>query len=145
MDDQARRLEVERRDEELEMDKLKQMSRKAKWIALAPLFLAGFALFVAIGGLVVRELWNWLLPTLFGWREITLWQALGLLLLCRILFGGMGGRGGTSHRLRRRWEARWDERWAERWAAMTPEERERFRHGLGRHSEPATGGGGAPV
>lgn len=114
------------------MTRLKGLSRTMKVVVLAPLFLAGFALFVAVGGLVVRELWNWLLPSLFGWRAITFWEALGLLLLCRILFGGLsGGRGGTSHRLRRRWSERWEERWAERWAAMTAEERERFRHGLG--------------
>ena len=53
-------------------------------------------LFIAIGGEVVMHLWNWLLPALFGWRLITFWQALGLLALCRILFGGFGG--GGSHR-----------------------------------------------
>jgi hypothetical protein len=36
------------------------------------------------------HLWNWLLPPLFGWRQITFWQALGILALCRILFGGFG-------------------------------------------------------
>ena len=39
---------------------------------------------------MVRLLWNWLLPSLFGWRLITFWQALGILVLCRILFGGLG-------------------------------------------------------
>ena len=123
------------------MKRLKQMSRGVKLIVLAPLFVAAFALFVAIGGLVVRELWNWLLPSLFGWRAVTFWEALGLLLLCRILFGGMGGRGGSGHRLRRRWSERWDERSA----AMTPEERERFRHGLGGRggdAPPASASGG---
>jgi hypothetical protein len=126
------------------MTRLSELSRTVKWIVVAPLILALFALFVALGGVVVRELWDWLLPSLFGWRAITFWEALGLLLLCRILFGGLGGRGGTSHRLRRRWEARWDERWAERWAAMTPEERERFRHGLGGRGgdAPPAGAGG---
>ena len=38
-------------------------------------------------------LWNWLLPMLFGWRLITFWQAVALLALCRILFGGVSGRG----------------------------------------------------
>jgi hypothetical protein len=36
------------------------------------------------------RLWNALLPELFGWRQVTFWQALGLLVLCRILFGGHG-------------------------------------------------------
>jgi hypothetical protein len=44
-------------------------------------------------------LWNWLLPPLFGWPEITIWQGFGLLALCRILFGGFagGGGGGSKH------------------------------------------------
>jgi hypothetical protein len=71
---------------------------------------------------VVRLLWNWLLPSLFGWREITFWQALGLLALCRILFGSWGG--GHSHR------SRFRRRMAERWEQMSPEERERFRQGM---------------
>jgi len=42
---------------------------------------------------VVMHLWNWLLPALFGWRQVTFWQALGLVLLCRILFGGFAAIG----------------------------------------------------
>ena len=42
------------------------------------------------------HLWNWLLPPLFGWRTLGFWQALGLLALCRILFGGLGGHGPGS-------------------------------------------------
>jgi len=40
---------------------------------LAPLAIAAF---IAIGGGSVMQLWNWLLPALFGWRHITFWQAL---------------------------------------------------------------------
>jgi hypothetical protein len=76
-------------------------------------------LFIAIGGEIVLRLWNWLLPPLFGWRQITFWQALGLLLLCRILFGGVGWRGSMRSNLRRRME--------ERCQNMTSEEREQFR------------------
>lgn len=95
--------------------------RKIIWIA--PLAIVGIAVFIAIGGEIVLQLWNWLLPSLFGWRQITLWQALGLLLLCRILFGGLGVRG--SHRSHRRFRMR--DRMAERWEQMTPEEREKVR------------------
>ena len=90
-----------------------------KLILLAPVFVLIFLLFIAAGGLVVQLLWNWLLPPLFGWSEITFWQALGLLALCRILFGGFGLRGGHRSGFRRRME--------ERCESMTPEERERFR------------------
>jgi len=93
---------------------------------IAPLAILGLLLFIAIGGALVVLLWNWLLPPLFGWREITFWQALGLLALCRILFGGFGGRGVSGSNVRRRVAARI----AERWEHMSPEERERFRQGI---------------
>jgi hypothetical protein len=96
--------------------------RRKWWIfILAPL---GMAVFIAIGGEVVRLLWNWLAPALFGLREVTFWQAVGLLALCRILFGGRPGIGGGFSR------SRFRRRMAERWDRMTPEERERFRQGL---------------
>ena len=103
---------------------------RRKWIFLAPLIIVVFVGFIAIGGQGVRLLWNWLLPTLFGWPQITFWQALGLLALCRILFGGFGLGGGS-----RRFSAR--RRMAERWEHMAPEERERVRQGLhGRAAPP---------
>ena len=68
---------------------------------------------------MVLRLWNWLLPALFGWPQITFWQALGLLALCRILFGGSAARRPPRTHFRRRM--------AERWEQMTPEERERMR------------------
>jgi len=92
---------------------------RKKWIFLAPLALVAMALFIAIGGEVVMLLWNWLVPALFGWPPITFWQALGLLALCRILFGGFCGRGSHRSSIRRRM--------AERCEQMTPEEREKFR------------------
>jgi hypothetical protein len=89
---------------------------------IAPLAILGFTLFIFLGGEVVRLLWNWLLPPLFEVREITFWQALGLLALCRILFGGFGFHGADRSRIRRRMAGRWER--------MTPEERERFRQGM---------------
>jgi hypothetical protein len=104
------------------------MSRKQKLILIVPLGILGMAGFIALGGWIVEELWNWLAPALFGWRQITFWQGFGLLALCRILFGGWGGgyRGG----MRRRMKDRMEERMGKRWEAMTPEERERFRQGM---------------
>ena len=98
------------------------MTKRTKLILLSPLILLAFLLFVALGGEVVRLLWNWLLPPLFGWSQITFWQALGLLALCRILFGGIGMHGHARSNVGRRM--------AERWEKMTPEERERFRQGM---------------
>jgi len=71
---------------------------------------------------VVRGLWNWLMPALFGWHLITFWQALGVLVLSKILFGGFRGRPGAG--------MYWRGRMMERWEKMTPEEREKFRAGL---------------
>ena len=93
---------------------------RRKMIFIAPAAILGLVLFIALGGAIVQLLWNWLLPSLFGWREVTFWQALGVLALCRILFGRIGGRG-LSRSVGRRHMA---ERMVER---MTPEERERFR------------------
>lgn len=95
---------------------------RKKWIFLAPLAVLAFLLLIAVGGEVVRQLWNWLLPSIFGVRRITFWQALGLLALCRILFGGFGRHGGARSDARRRIR--------ERLGAMTPEERERLRQGI---------------
>jgi len=96
------------------------MIRKKWLLRMAPFVLSAMALFIAVGGWVVMSLWNWLTPALFGFRTITFWQALGLLALCRILFGGFGMHGGRSHPGFRK-------RMAERWEKMTPEERERYR------------------
>ncbi len=102
-------------------------NRQKKWVLFIVLAPVALAIFIFVGGEVVRQLWNWLLPSLFGTPEITFWQALGLLVLCRILFGGFG-----MHGPRRR--GRWD--------YMTPEQRERFRQGMrGRwHADAARGG-----
>ncbi len=95
------------------------MRRKKIWIFfLAP---PAIVLLIALLGEVAMHLWNWLLPPLFGWHQIGFWQVLGLMLLCRLLFGGFrgGGHGPGPSRARRAM--------AERWEKMTPEEREKFR------------------
>ena len=88
-----------------------------------------FFVFVPLFGYVVMRLWNWLMPGLFGWHMIGFWQALGLLILCKILFGGF--RGGPGRRMH------WRGRMRERWERMTPEEREKFSESMrGRHCGP---------
>jgi len=101
---------------------MKERHSIGRWIFLAPLALLGILVFTFIGGEVVKLLWNWLLPPLFGLSRITFWQSLGILLLCRILFGGFRCHGSRRSYFR--------QRMAERWERMTPEERERFRHGI---------------
>ncbi len=83
-----------------------------------PLLIA-VVLFVALG-LLVMSLWNALLPAIIGVKSIDFWQALGLLVLSRILFGGLGFRPGIFGMARER------RRMHERWMQMTPEQREEF-------------------
>jgi hypothetical protein len=97
------------------------MKRK-KLFFIIPAAVIGIALFITVGGWLVMSLWNWLLPPLFGCRMLTFWQAVAMLALCRILFGGVSGRGW-----RRSYSGR---RMGERWGRMTPEEREKIRQGM---------------
>jgi hypothetical protein len=76
---------------------------------------------VTVVSAVVMGLWNWLMPTLLGLRVITFWQALGVLVFSRILFGRFGGPG---------WRMHWRHRMRERWSQMTPAEREKFMAGM---------------
>ena len=76
----------------------------------------------ALLSFVIMSLWNWLMPALFALHRISFWQALGLLLLSKILFGGFRGRRGPP--------VDWKGRMAERWEKMTPQERENFREGM---------------
>lgn len=78
-------------------------------------------LFVAVMGLVVQLLWNWLVPVLFAGPLISFWQALGLLLLSKILFGGFSKHHG------RHGQGKWQPYWKAKWEAMSPEEREQLR------------------
>jgi len=104
---------------------------RKRMIWMGPLAILGLMIFITIGGEVVMHLWNWNLPALFGWPQITFWQALGLFALCRILFGGFG-LGGGGHRSNSRW------RMGDSCKPMTPEERERIRQRLQDRSRPTT-------
>ena len=84
------------------------MSMRRKWVFIVPAAIIGMVLFAFLGGTIVRLLWNWLLPVLFGFPQITFWQAIGILALSRILFGGFGLHGGRSRH-------------------MSPEQREQYR------------------
>ncbi len=90
---------------------------------LARIFQFLLVLIVVAGfGQAVLHLWNWLVPAIFGLPAITFWQAVGLMALSWILFGGL--RGGRGFR------RGWNDTWRGRWGRMTPEQRERFRRGF---------------
>jgi len=87
------------------------------------------AAFLALAGEVIMQLWNWLMPVIFHLGVITFWQALGLFILCKLLFGfGKGGHrgfGGGAPWMRHKME--------ERFRNMTPEEREKFKQKFREH------------
>ena len=93
--------------------------RALRVVKILAVVLVAFVVF----GFVTMELWNWLMPAVFGLRVITFTQAVGLVLLGKILFGGFGPRGGRGPR-------GWRRHMEERWAQMSPEERERMRAGM---------------
>lgn len=84
-------------------------------------------IFVAVIGFVTMSLWNWLVPVLFNGPQIDYWQALGLLLLSKILFWGFGGKrhhhdGPGMHS--------WKRRFYGKFSNMSPEDREAFKQRL---------------
>jgi hypothetical protein len=97
----------------------------------------GVAVLVAafVVGVIVMVLWNWLMPALFGVPAIGYWQAVGLLILSKLLLGGFRGlgrgRGGHGGHF-----GPWRARMAERWAGMSEEERAEFRAGMRRRCGP---------
>jgi hypothetical protein len=92
------------------------------WIKMFVLIAIWGLIAIAGFGSAIWQLWNWLMPALFGLPVIGFWQAVGLMALCWLLFGGWRGAGGlTGHRRRGRRHA------------LTPEERAQVRASMARH------------
>ena len=96
--------------------------RRGTWIKIAIFAPIAIAAGIFIFGSVVMLLWNALLPAVLGVGTITFWQALGILILSKILFGGFsGGHGhhrshhGGMHNMRGKW------------MHLNPEEREKMK------------------
>ncbi|HWK05498.1 MAG TPA: hypothetical protein VNS58_17785 [Puia sp.] len=93
---------------------------------------AGFICLAVVGVMVfsgiVMLLWNALLPELFHFPVISFWQALGLLILTKLLFGGFRGGGPRG--------GRWKDKMKQRWMNMSPEEKEKFKQDWGRRCRP---------
>jgi len=100
------------------------------WMGLK--IVVGITFFVLLFGFGTMHLWNWLVPMLFHGPIITFYQAIGLLILSKILFGGFGKggwRGRHGHCGGR--NSHWKERMKERFENMTPEQKERFKNKCG--------------
>ncbi|TKD67297.1 hypothetical protein [Flavobacterium sp. ASW18X] len=55
---------------------------------------------------VLMRLWNWLTPELWGWSTLTYWQALGLFVLAKIIFG-FGGEGACKPKKGKKNKKKW--------------------------------------
>lgn len=106
---------------------------KMKWIFKGIIGILVIGLFALGLGWVTMRLWNWLMPAIFGLTMITFWQAVGLLVLSKILFSGFRKGGHWGHRHCGPWGHRnghWRKRWEEKMARMSPEEREKMMSGM---------------
>ena len=111
--------------------------RGRRWVLKGLAFAVFGVIALAAVSWIVMLLWNALLPSLFGAPPLRYLQAGGLLVLSRLLLGGLKGPFGH-------WRHRG---WHERWQSLTPQERERLRekyaarhgrcrwHGAGQESE----------
>jgi hypothetical protein len=100
---------------------------RTRWIIRIVRVIAIVLVIAAVVGFIVMELWNAMIPELFHGPVLGYWQAVGLLLLSRLLLfaGPRGGPGGWRRN-------RWRRQWQNRMANMSPEERARYREEWGR-------------
>ena len=88
-----------------------------KGIAITIFIILAILLF----GWVFMHLWNWLMPAIFGLTVITFKQAIGILIMSKILFGGFGNGSG------KRKDHRWKSHMKHKWESMSPDERAAFK------------------
>ena len=104
---------------------LEQYKRRRPFFGLKLIGIAAVFTTLVLGvGWLVMVLWNAVLPSTAHFGTLTYWQAVQLLVLCRILFGGFGG--GGWQRKKQEWQAR-KEAWRDKMMNMTPEERADFK------------------
>ena len=107
---------------------------RRRFFILAPLFVAAF---VGLFTSIVYWLWNSVLVDVLSVKAITFWQALAILVLAKVLFGGFPSR--------RVFGPPWRRRMMERWESLTPEQRDQMREEMRRKfgDWPRPGCGGA--
>lgn len=95
------------------------MSHKTFWFRKISGFIVLAIAFIGLFGWIVMELWNAILVPVLQVGAVTFWQAIGILVLCKILFGGFKKSWGEKHK--------WGNEMKEKWQQMTPEEKEKFK------------------
>ena len=109
------------------METQKQFKMKRFWIRKAIFIPFIVAAGVLLFGSIVMLLWNAILPAVLNVSTITFWQALGILVLAKILFGGFRGGWGRRHR---------GMHWRNKWMNMSEEERAKFKEEWARRCPP---------
>lgn len=97
------------------------MKKRVKIVKIIGFALIGAAL-VFVLGFVVMYLWNAILPGVLGVKTISFWQAMGIFVLAKILFGGFKGGGHRKHEWRRKMHDKWEQ--------MSPEERQQWKQNM---------------
>jgi hypothetical protein len=77
--------------------------------------LIGAGVLAILFGYIVMWLWNWLLPGLFGFKAITFWQGVGIVILARIIFGSFNHKPGGHYHRPRRCRNHSKQKWFEKW------------------------------
>ncbi|MEP6675628.1 MAG: hypothetical protein ABJA78_10745 [Ferruginibacter sp.] len=95
--------------------------KKNFWIKKIIAIIVFGALAVLLFGFIVMSLWNAILPAVLHVSVITFTQALGILVLSKILFGGFHGG------FRGRRGGRWSNEMKDKWHSMNPEDREKWK------------------
>jgi hypothetical protein len=94
--------------------------KRSFWARRILFFILIAVLAILVFGGAVMLLWNNVLAQVANVSTITFVQALGILVLSKILFSGLrGGWGPRRHY--------WKQRMTQKWNNMTPEEREKFK------------------
>jgi hypothetical protein len=107
-----------------------------RWFYKAPLFLILGGAFAILVGYVVMLLWNALIPMLFHGPVLTFWQAVGMLVLLKILFHNHRVGSWHSHGWHPSYHKQWKERLHSKMASMTPEDKARFKDEWHRRCSP---------
>ncbi|HLP22062.1 MAG TPA: hypothetical protein VK174_17230 [Chitinophagales bacterium] len=100
-------------------------------VGIFALFVVGFFVF----GFVTMHLWNYVMPYLFKLPLIDFKMAMAMVILSKILFGGMHMRPEGGWGQKKYWKAKWQ--------SMTPEEREKFKADFALRCQSKWGKGGA--
>ncbi len=101
---------------------MKKFHFRPKFLLILLIVLAAISLL----GFITMGLWNSVLVPVLHVGMVTFWQAAGILILSKILFGGFRGRGWNRGDRKNR--DRWFRDMRDKWVNMTPEEREKFKN-----------------